>query len=184
MYHVSSDKRSRRSAELIWQGMKECLQEKSLDKLRVTDINQKSFVSRATFYRLFDAPKDVIAYECDCVYLRLAETMDQEAYPTKHAFFLCMIEKWLDEELLIRTVVENNLVSLLYETHRRHIDRMKHIFLEDTALDAQQADYLAAVLANIIPAALTVWYQHGKTESPEEIYRAVSRSLRIIEKEL
>lgn len=66
MYHVSNDIRSKKSADLIWNGMKKCLLEKSLDKLHITDIYQKSFVSRATFYRLFDSLPDVIAYECDC----------------------------------------------------------------------------------------------------------------------
>ncbi len=46
MYHISHDKRAQKSAELIWQGMEQCLQEKPFDKLRISDINQKSYVSR------------------------------------------------------------------------------------------------------------------------------------------
>ncbi|MFR4008571.1 MAG: hypothetical protein ACLT0Y_04305 [Christensenellales bacterium] len=36
------------------------MQEKPFHKLRISDINQKSYVSRATFYRLFDSLQDVL----------------------------------------------------------------------------------------------------------------------------
>ena len=80
MYHVSNDIRSKKSAELIWEGMETCLQEKSLDKLRITDIYQKSFVSRATFYRLFDSVQDVIAYKCDCIYQNTCRKQSDKYY--------------------------------------------------------------------------------------------------------
>lgn len=184
MYHVSNDKRSRKSAELIWEGMKECLQEKSLEKLRITDINQRSFISRATFYRLFDSIPDVLVYECDCIYYQLAQTLADTVISSEREFFLCLIQKWLEQEVLIKTLAENNMLSVLYETHMKNLGLMKQVFLKNRELEEREADYLAAVLAAIIPAAVGVWYQHGRTETPEEIYRAVSGSLHIIEKEL
>lgn len=184
MYHVSKDKRSQRSAELIWEGMKECLQEKSLDKLRITDINQKSFISRATFYRLFDSLPDVLVYECDCIYAQLAKTLEETDFASSQEFFLCLIRKWLEQEVLIRTIAENNLFGVLYETHRKNFGLMKRVFLKDLELGEAEADYLGAVLASLIPAAVSVWYAHGRTETPEEIYCSVSRSLHIIGEKL
>lgn len=184
MYHVSKDKRSQKSAELIWKGMEECLREKSLDKLRITDINQKSFVSRATFYRLFDSLQDVIVYECDRIYIQLAEGIENSLFRSKQDFFLYMIEKWIGQEVLIKTLVENNMVNVIYETHMKNCGLMKKIFLQDIVVSDREADYLVSVLANIIPAAVNVWYLHGKTETPKEIYHAVSQCLAIIERQL
>lgn len=184
MYHVSNDIRSQKSAELIWQGMEECLLEKNLDKVRITDIYQKSFVSRATFYRLFDSIQDVIAYECDCIYLQLAENIKTSFFRSRQEIFLFLIEEWLKQEVLIKTLVENNMISIIYDTHMKNHELLKQLFLEDISLSDKEADYLVSVLANIIPAAVNTWYLHGKTETPKEIYQAVTHSLAIISKQL
>ena len=184
MYHIPDDKRARKSAELIWQGMEQCLQTKPLAKLRVTDIYQASFISRATFYRLFDSVQDVLAYRCDQIYCELAQALDAAGFRSKQEFFLCLIQKWLEQEVLIKTLVENNMTSVIYETHRKNSGLMKRIFLHGVTISEQEADYLVAILSNLIPAAVTIWYLHGKTETPEEIYRAVSQSLTVIGTEL
>ncbi len=180
MYHISHDKRAQKSAELIWQGMEQCLQEKPFDKLRISDINQKSYVSRATFYRLFDGLQDVLVYACDRIYSQLAEAVNGAKIHSRQEFFLLLIEKWMKQEVLIQTLVENNLTGILYETHMKNRDFMKAIFLNDTTLSEQETDYLVSILANIIPAAMNIWYRHGKTESPATVYQAVSRSVTII----
>ena len=160
------------------------LQEKSFEKLRITDIYQKSFVSRATFYRLFDSLQDVIVYECDCIYMRLAKEIKQESFRSKQDFFIYLIESWLKQEVLIKTLVENNMINVIYETHMKNTELMKKIFLENVVISDSEADYLISVLANIIPAALNVWVLHGKAESSIEIYKKISRSLDIISKQL
>lgn len=184
MYHISNDKRTQKSAELIWEGMKQCLQEKSFDKLRISDINQKSYISRATFYRLFDSLEDVLAYECDRIYNQLAEVIHDAAFRSHQDFFLLLVEKWMEQDVLIKVLVENNMISILYETHMKNRDFMKDIFVKDTIISEQEADYMVSLLANIIPAAMNTWYFHGKSESPMEVYHAVSRSLNIIGRQL
>ena len=184
MYHVSNDIRSKKSAKLIWEGMEKCLLEKSLDKVRITDIYQKSFVSRATFYRLFDSIQDVIVYECDCIYLQLAENIRTSFFSSRQDIFLFLIEEWLKQEVLIKTLVENNMIGIIYDTHMKNHELLKKLFLENISLSNKDADYLVSILANIIPAAVNTWYQHGKTETPKEIYNSVTRSLTIISKQL
>ena len=184
MYHISNDKRAKKSAELIWQGMEQCLQEKQFDKLRISDINQKSYISRATFYRLFDSLQDVLAYECDQIYSKLADEMKGATFHSRQDFFLLLVEKWMAQEVLIKTLVENNLTGILYDTHMKNRDFMKTVFLKNAVLSEREADYMISLLANIIPAAMNTWYLHGRSESPAEVYQAVSRSLHIIGEQL
>lgn len=184
MYHVSNDKRSKKSAELIWNGMEQCLSEKRLDKIKVIDIYQKSFVSRATFYRLFDSIQDVIVYECDRIYSQLAENIKTSVFRSRHDIFLFLIEEWLRHEVLIKTLVENNMISIIYDTHMKNHELLKQLFLQDVSLSDREADYLVSILANIIPAAVNTWYLHDKTETPEEIYHAVTHSLVVISNQL
>lgn len=184
MYHISKDKRARRSAELIWEGMEKCLQEKPLDKLRISDIYQKSYISRATFYRLFDSVQDVLTYECDQIYIQLAEELEQSVFHSRQDVFLCLIEKWIAQKMLIKTLAENNMMGVIYETHMKNSGLMKKLFLADVSLSEKEANYLVAILTNIIPAAMNIWYQHGQRETPQEIYQAVSRSIQVIGEEL
>ena len=184
MYHISSDKRAQKSAELIWQGMEQCLHEKRFDKLRISDINQRSYISRATFYRLFDSLQDVLAYRCDLIYCQLADAVKSTSFRSKQDFFLLLIEKWMEQDILLKVLVENNMTSILYETHMKNRDFMKEIFLKDTDISEREADYMISILANIIPAAMNTWYLHGRTESPMQVYQSVSRGLHIIGKQL
>lgn len=184
MYHISDDKRVQKSAEMIWQGMEQCLQEKSFDKLRVSDINRKSYISRATFYRLFDSLQDVLVYECDQIYSQLLKALKDTTIHSKQDFFILLVEKWMAQDVLIKTLVENNLTGIIYDTHMKNRDFMKAVFLKNTTISEWEADYMTSLLANIIPAAMNTWYLHGKSESSAEVYQAVSMSLHIIGKQL
>lgn len=164
--------------------MEQCLCEKPFNKLRVSDINQKSYISRATFYRLFDGLQDVLVYECDQIYNQLAEAVKGEKIHSRQEFFLLLIEKWMKQEILIQTLVENNLIGILYDTHMKNRDLMKKVFLKDAILSDGEEDYMVSLLANIIPAAMNIWYRHGRNESPMEVYRVVAQSLNIIGKQL
>lgn len=88
MYHISEDKRAVKSAQLIWEGLEKCLQEKALATVRVSDINEKSFVSRATFYRLFDSVQDVLVYECDCIFTELTLELSKGSFSSNKELFL------------------------------------------------------------------------------------------------
>ena len=61
---------------------------------------------------------------------------------------------------------------------------LKQLFFENISLSDKEADYLVSILANVIPAAVNTWYLHGKTETPKEIYQAVTHSLTVISKQL
>ena len=184
MYHITKDKRTKKSAELIWQGMEKCLQRKSFKQLTITDIYQESYISRATFYRLFDSLRDVIIYQCDCIYNQLAININKNIFHSKQELYLYLIESWIKQETLINTLVENNMTYIIYETHLKNIDFMKQIFLDNIKVSSKEADYLIPLLAYIIPSAINTWYLHRKKDTPQEIYHFVSKGLEIISKQL
>lgn len=103
-------------------------------------------------------------YECDCIYTQLADALKSKAVHTKQVFFLLLIEKWMAQEVLIETLVENSLTGILYDTHMKNRNFMKTIFLKDSAFSEREADYMVSLLANIIPADMNIRYQHGKTD--------------------
>ena len=181
MYHVSEDKRAVKSAELIWAGMEKCLQEKPLGKIRVADINEKSYVSRATFYRLFDSVQDVLVYECDKIFGDISAQLGKGSFSTSGEFFLFFIQQWLIQKTLIKALAENNLTNILYATHMRNKDLIRTVFIRDTAISDNDADFLISILTGIIPSVIHVWYEHGQIETAEELFRAVRKSARIVD---
>ena len=120
MYHVSKDKRAVKSAQLIWEGLEKCLREKELGKIRVADISEKSYVSRATFYRLFDSIEDVLVYECDLIFKEITSGLENGSFASSKDLILFFIKQWLDQKMLMRVLLENHLPNILYETHMKN----------------------------------------------------------------
>lgn len=154
--------------------------EKELDKIRIVDINEKSFVSRATFYRLFDGVKDVLVYQCDRIFEKLAVELEQEHFVSNKDILLFFIERWLEQKNLMKALVENNMLGIIYDTQMKYSVLMKYIFVEESQLSDIELDYLVSILANMIPSAMNIWYKHGQTESAEEILKISSKSISII----
>lgn len=169
MHHVPNDKRALRSADLIWEGLEGCLEEKELGRVRIADISERSHVSRATFYRLFDSVEDVLAYRCDRVFEAVAS--EAGSIPSSAQLFLFFIERWLEERALLRAIAENNMTGLIYDAHMRNKDLVRRVYVKDVRVTDVEADYLVSILTSILPAAIRVWYEHGQRESPEEVYR-------------
>ena len=140
MYHVSEDKRAVKSAQLIWEGLEKCLQEKELKAVRVSDINKKSYVSRATFYRLFDSIQDVLVYECDSIFTEIAMEMSKGSFSSSKELFLFFIRQWLSQRTLLKALVENNLTNILYETHMKNKELVKTIYVCEANMSEQDAD--------------------------------------------
>ena len=65
MYHIKKDKRTKKSAELIFNSFSLLLSEKKYEDIKVTEVIEKAQVSRATFYRNYDSLEDILRYECD-----------------------------------------------------------------------------------------------------------------------
>jgi len=184
MYHVSEDKRAVKSAQLIWEGLEKCLQEKELTAVRISDINEKSFVSRATFYRLFDSVQDVLVYECDCIFDEITKELSNGSFSSSKELFLFFVKKWLKQEMLIRVLAENNLTNILYETHMKNKALIKTIYIRESKMSEEDADYLVSILTGIIPSVINVWYSHEQRESADEIFKRVCSSISVIDEAL
>ena len=180
MYHISQDPRTIKSADLIWQGLVNCLQEKALLDITVTDLHKVSSVSRATFYRLFDRVEDVLHYHCQQVYQEILSYIEQQLPEHQETFFLLFIERWLKEEDLITILVQHQQLDLLYQLHLQHREIVRQLFSQKHALSESQLDYLLAMLASLVPASMKVWYDHGKKEDAGAILQAITRSSQLL----
>lgn len=184
MYHVSKDKRAVKSAELIWQGLRECLKEKKIGKIHIADINEKSYISRATFYRLFDSVEDVLVYECDQLFEQVSIKLVEKQFSSTRDFFLFFIQQLLEHKDLMMGLAANNLTHIIHDVHMRYRILVQDVIIRGDSMGSEEVDYLVAILSGILPAAMEVWYLHGQKESPEEIYKMVAGSISVIDNAL
>lgn len=179
MYRLQNDLRTRKSMEAIRKGLEECLAEKPLNKIHVTDIHDKCNVSRATFYRLFDSIYDILALECDMIREETFNAVKNRPFKNKSEEILFCIKRWLEHEVLIKAIVDNKLIGLLYESHMRNADQVKR-FYHVTYEDEQQFHCFVSVLVSIIYASLSLYFQKEENETIEKIYLNVVSNSEII----
>lgn len=172
MYHIANDLRAKKSAELICQGLEECLKEMPLNKIHIVDIYKKCFVSRATFYRLFDTIEDVFAYECDLIREDTMKAVKTAKFKNKNEEVLFCIKRWLKHETLIKAMIDNRLVGILYDSHMRNAESLKEFYAIYYESDTQFNCFLS-LLISIIFAALSIYFKEKGKTSVEEVFEAI-----------
>ena len=180
MYHISGDIRAKKSAALIVQAVYRCTKTKKLEDISIADLQRESSISRSTFYRLFDNIVDVLEYQCDCIFRNLFEIAASTRTDSAHDTFLLLIEAFMEQYEFIEILSKNNHMEILCEYHRKNIGHIKRLFHIDSVENQWTSDYLCSILSVLLPAVLSVWIQHGKQETAEEIYRNIKDSVQIL----
>ena len=183
MYRVNDKPRVKKTAQLICQGLEACLDEKPLSKITVLDIHRKCFVSRATFYRLFDSVEDVLAYVCDEIFDKRLQAHQDMADASKKERALFVINIWLAHPKLIKAIIENNLGYLLYHTHIKHLDELKGLYPIPFS-EPKKIDYFVGMLTAFMVGTLHVYYDHQEKDCFEEAYATVCDCISLIDRAL
>ena len=180
MYHIKSDKRSQASAAEIVRGLQECLKTQPLKLVTVTDLHRVTGISRATFYRLFDNPEDVLIYQM--------EQMQQQVEAYCRGQSHLPPEKLLEEAVsismynhdFIHALIESGRFDLLYrytEKNFRILDSICHLFLENMA--PLERDYVISHLSMNMVASLITWSRNGRKETPSDVVRYLKSYVQI-----
>ena len=180
MYHIANDKRAKKSADLIADGLLACLQEQHFENITISDLNRKSYVSRSTFYRLFDNTMDVVSYLCDRMFENLIETFSKREWHEGDNPIIFFFEEIMKHNLLIDILQKGNRVDILYETHLKYNRYFYKFYLDNMNLTEDEAKYVVGILSSSLCSIITTWSAEGKKDTAEELYRRVQNSFRII----
>lgn len=180
MYHISNDVRAQKSASLIVKAVHQCAKTKKLEDISIADLQRESSISRSTFYRLFDNIVDVLVYQCDCVFQNLFEIVATAQNTNPHDTFITLIQAFMDEYEFIELLSKNNHMEILCDYHRKNMPHIKSIFKIDSIENQWTVDYVCNILSILLPTVLSVWIQHGKQESAEDIYLNIKNSFKIL----
>lgn len=180
MYHISKDKRAKVSAEKIGNGFVQCLQTKSFTDITVTEVQKKSGVGRATFYRLFDNTSDVLSFLCDRIFVEAGKEFSKMKNPTTDQTTLCFIERCMENKLLLKAIIESNRMDLLYNAHVKFIGQAQTYFFPET--NKEELNYLLITLTACISAFVIAWQKNGSKETAENLQNRLKVCLKTLNK--
>lgn len=184
MFHISEDLRAQKSAEMIRDGLMSCLADRPFERISVTDICQKSGVSRTTFYRLFDTPTDIISWSTDHDTLLLCQAFMDSGLSQSEWPFRFSMAHILDHPNVMELAIRANRVDIADAAFQRNINKvMEQMRAKSDASDIDM-HYSDAIVSAIIVAAFSTWLKKGKKDSPEQVLERVFRILKNISKNL
>jgi len=181
MYHIKSDRRSQASAAEIVRGIQECLRSTPLKNITVSDIHRVTGISRATFYRLFDTPEDVLIYQLDQMTdMALASAVYSGSVSTRQVMEET-IALGLQNYEFLKALVTNGRHDLLFqytEKSFRRLDSLKKIFPEE--LTEPERSYIIAYLSMSMVASQITWARNGQQESPKDLMHYLKRYTQVV----
>ncbi len=157
MYHILNDKRSKDSAEKIYQSLRHILFNKKLEDITITDIQKESGISRSTFYRCFDNIIDVL--EMKLFYFVDKYFLESQNSNNKLLFFY----KYWDKHSGLIYLLSTQNESILKSVMRKHYEEKLN------ALNEPYFEYLLELKISILSSLLCKWVDRNKKESPEEM---------------
>ena len=169
MYHIKNDKRTASSVAKICNGLTVCMRTKRFNEIGISEIARASGVSRATFYRIFDTPHDILEYLCDALVQELLLSNPMKGAPDKDRIALDTIGFLTGHADEITIVFKAGRINLLQKALEPYTERIAPFFAANAP--ERELDYLKTLLAVSLASVLRVWNLHNREESPEEILR-------------
>ena len=180
MYHISHDKRSVESANLIYDGLLECMKKKPFTEITISDLQRASSVARTTFYRSFDNISDVLYWKCDTSFHEVLAGYTPEKFPTEYELARHYFDYWMSHSDILELLLQINRQDIIYACHLKNAELLRERYGDILGFSKKHANYFMAIRTGFTISFLTVWLRGGKKESPDEIIEIIREQLTIM----
>ena len=180
MYHISNDKRAKKSADLIYQGLLTCLKHKNFDQITVTDLQKASGVARTTFYRAFDNISDVLYWKCDLCFQEVLGSFTEEQFANEMELVCQYFSYWMDHKDILELLMKINRYDIIYACHMNAASAVQKKFGTNSNTPRAHSNYFLAIRTGFTISILTAWLQGGSKESLDEIIDIVKEQLALM----
>lgn len=169
MYHVPKDKRALRSAENLYQGLREVLKSKTFKEVTVSDLQKASGISRSTFYRLFDNPSDLLEWKLDsCL-----DEVFQAVPAARRSLDLEIIRQFftylISQQELLDLLDDIRHPSLIPRCISRFGDKLSNRFDDCIEKDPLRSQYFQSMRLGMLMGIMRTWLDNGHKESVDEM---------------
>ena len=180
MYHISKDKRAKKSAELVYQGLLTCLKHKNFDQITVTDLQKASGVARTTIYRAFDNISDILYWKCDLCFQEVLGSFTEEQFANEMELVRQYFSYWMNHKDILELLMKINRYDIIYACHMNAALAIQEKFGSHPDMQGAHSNYFLAIRTGFTISILTAWLQDGSKESPDEIIRIVKEQLALM----
>lgn len=174
MYHIKNDKRAQASSELICAGLLACMKEKPFARITITDVQRASTVSRSTFFRNFDCLEDVLALLCDRGFQAVFTEYNALPPAQRGSLAKAVFQYWFRNSAVLEALVQIHRTDILFDSLRRSSGLIEA--LQPMADDPARFDYFVAIITSAMIGVLTVWVEHGKTETEDQMVQKLTNA--------
>lgn len=162
------------SQQIMLQALNELLKTKPFKSISVSEICQRSGVSRQTFYTLFGSKENILLYQLeqanhtkpkhdDVDVLTLSETCQ------RYADFV------IDNHTMLKELLDNDLLAILNAQFYQAMSVCKNSFINVTPQEQQYvAEFMAAGLCHLTKNYLNQHSEPNKTELANLAYKIMS----------
>jgi len=168
MYHIKNDLRQQSSAMRLVKGLTECLRDKNMSEISVSDLCKASNVSRSTFYRMFDTPIDLLEYTSDIYVSKAVNDYSEEVFKGPEDFVMFSLIYWKNHTDILEAVVNCGRLDIVKKSFDAHSNKLIP-FLE-SEFDDVEIDYINTATTSLITSLLSVWIRRGKKETPVQLF--------------
>lgn len=164
---------------LLQEGLLQLLKEKDIEKIKVTELCEASGINRATFYRHYELPRDVLVELRHSMFLELesiTRAIGAEKNPQRTLEALCSYCSDHAGELtvLFEARADEGFAQLLSDFYQAHLAEY-HLAEERLHMDLEELLLLSHYYAGGIYAVLRRWLSQPGSKSPVEVAAMIWR---------
>ena len=183
MYHISTDKRERRSADALVAAARRVISDADPQKLTVSLLSREAGVSRSTFYRLFDEPDDVLQYGADRVfedmvagYVALIERSAKRnlSVPAPTQWYA---EAFRKNAAVIAAMYRIGKSDILMKAHKAALRKYAPVLYPDLDPASDEFLFFVDMRTSVLMGAVSAWVETGQKLSVADIERYAARQL-------
>ncbi len=171
MYHIKNDVRAIKSAELLYEGLIECMKEHSFDEISILDVAEKSTVSRTTFYRNFDYLIDILYWKCNELFQQMfiGYVKENPDLNKTDDFFRYILQFWMQYPDIVEVFITQGRIDIIYNIFMNNADMVKALIHDRLNLPPIENRYYIATHVGIFIGIFQTWIDGGKKESVDDI---------------
>ncbi len=176
MYHISNDKRSHESSSMIYQALKELMDEKDYSKIKINELCDRAKLGRVTFYRHYDTIDDVLRKKFDDLLTDFKSYFAE--YRRENPFNLGLFLP-----LLKFFYVHPTVIHLIFKSKQLHImkDSMYEFFKDfDKDNNCVNTDYLIVIRVSVFLGILEKWSADGMNILPDDLVKSIKQDMMTI----
>lgn len=184
MYHISNDKRSKQSANLIYNGLLQCLKKKSFDQITVTDVQKNSGVARTTIYRCFDNLSDILYWKCDLSFQEALYYNQSNKTQNEWELIQNYFTYWTKHSEILKLLIDINRQDTIYACHMKNANILEKSYGTLPELDEVNAQYFMSICTGVTISILKTWITNEQKETTKELLNIIKKQLVYLSKSL